>query len=133
MEGPDWISRKIAILLKFKFASGRTDCLENPNVENNKNMATYVNDWIYEDVYDKISSSQFGGLPGTSTIHALIYLLHKWNMAMESPQKIVRITFLDFRKAFDLINHNVLLENFMQIGVRPAVVGWFSSYLYNRS
>ncbi len=43
-------------------------------------------------------------------------------MAMESPQRIVRITSLDFRKAFDLINHNVLLENFMQIGVRPAVV-----------
>ena len=54
-------------------------------------------------------------------------------MAMQSPQRIVRITFLDFRKAFDLINHNVLLENFMQIGVRPAVVGWFASYLYNRS
>ena len=48
---------------------------------------------------------------------------------MESPQRIVRITFLDFRKAFDLINHNLLLENFMQIGV----VGWFASYLYNRS
>ena len=50
---------------------------------------------------------------------------------MESSQRIVRITFFDFRKAFDLVN-NVLLENFMQIGVRPAVVGWFASYLYNR-
>ena len=39
--------------------------------------------------------------------------------------------FLDYRKAFDLINRNVLLENFMQIGVRLAVVGWFASYLYN--
>jgi hypothetical protein len=54
-------------------------------------------------------------------------------MAMESPPKIVRIMFFDFRKAFDLINHNALLENFMQICVRPAVVGWFASYLYNRS
>ena len=84
----------------------------------------YVNDWIYEDVHDKISSSQFCGLPGTSTIYALIYLLHKWHMAMESLKKFVRIMFLDFRKTFDLINHNMLLENFMQIGVRPAVVGW---------
>ena len=42
MEGPDWVSRKIAILLKFKFASGRTDCLENPYVGNNKNMATVL-------------------------------------------------------------------------------------------
>ena len=66
-----------------------------------KVQESYVNDWIYEDVYDKISSSQFGGLPGTSTIHALIYLLHKWHMAMESAQRIVRITFLDFRKAFE--------------------------------
>jgi hypothetical protein len=48
-------------------------------------------------------------------------------MAMESPPKIVRIMYLDFRKAFDLINHNVLLENVMQIGVRPAVVGWIIS------
>jgi hypothetical protein len=50
---------------------------------------------------------------------------------MESPKKIVRIMFFDFRKAFVLISHNVLLENFMQIGVRRAVVGWFASYLYN--
>ena len=102
-----------------------------------KIQESYVNDWIYEDVHDKISSSQFGGLPGTSTIHALISLLHKWHMAMESPQKIVRIMFLDFRKAFDLINHNVLLENFMQIGVRPAVVEWLVGlhhiFIYNRS
>jgi hypothetical protein len=53
-------------------------------------------------------------------------------MAMESPQKFVRIMFLDFRKAFDLINHNMLLENFMEIGVRPAVVGRFALYLYNQ-
>jgi hypothetical protein len=37
-----------------------------------KIQESYVNDWIYEDVHEKISSSQFGGLPGTSTIHALI-------------------------------------------------------------
>ena len=65
-------------------------------------------------------------------MHALIYLLYKWYMAMESPNKIVRIVFLDFRKALDLIDHNLLLEDFMQIGVRPAAVGWFASYLPNR-
>ncbi len=36
------LSTKRAILLKFKFASGRTDCLENPYVGNNKNMATVL-------------------------------------------------------------------------------------------
>ena len=32
--------------------------------------------------------------------------------------KVVRVSLLDFRKAYDLINHNKLLENFMNIGVR---------------
>ncbi|XP_028402121.1 uncharacterized protein LOC114525113 [Dendronephthya gigantea] len=98
-----------------------------------KVQESYATEWIYEDVHDKISGSQFGGLPGTSTIHALIYLLHKWYKAMDSPGKIVRIMFLDFRKAYDLIDHNLLLDNFIKIGVRPAMVGWFASYLTNRS
>ena len=54
-------------------------------------------------------------------------------MALEIPKTIVRIMFLDFRKAFDGINHVVLWENFMQIRVRPAVVVCFASYFYNIS
>ena len=63
-----------------------------------KVQESYVNDWIYEDVYDKISSSQFGGPPGTSTIHALIYLLHKWHMAMEIPKELFVLRFLIFER-----------------------------------
>ena len=40
---------------------------------------------------------------------------------MENTGKVVRISFLDFRKAYDLINHNILLGNFMNIGVRPSL------------
>ena len=51
---------------------------------------------------------------------------------MENNKKIVRITFLDFRKAFDLIDHNRLLQNFNDIGIRPDLIGWFASYLQGR-
>ena len=84
-------------------------------------------------VKDQISEFQFGGLPGTSTVQALIYLLHKWHLAMHTPGKVIRIAFLDFRKAFDLLDHNKLIETFTNIGVRPALVGWFASYLQGRS
>ena len=30
---------------------------------------------------------------------------------MDEMQRVIRIVFLDFRKAFDLIDHNKLLEN----------------------
>ena len=50
---------------------------------------------------------------------------------MDTPDKVIGIIFLDFRKAFDLIDHNVLLENCCKIGVRLALIGWLSSYPCN--
>ena len=51
---------------------------------------------------------------------------------MDSMGKVVRVSLLDFRKAYDLINHNKLLENFMNIGVRPSLIRWFATYLQGR-
>jgi hypothetical protein len=85
---------------------------------------SYAVEWILNYTNDKISESQFGGLAaGMSAVLALIFQLHKWYLAMENNKKIVRITFLDFRKAFDLIDHNRLLQNFNDIGIRPGLIG----------
>ena len=54
-------------------------------------------------------------------------------MAMDNTGKIIRISFLDFRKAFDLIDHTKLSENFTPIGVRLELIGWLGSYLRGRS
>lgn len=40
---------------------------------------------------------------------------------------------IDFRKAFDVINHDVLLKKLNHIGIRGNINDWFSSYLSNRS
>ena len=47
--------------------------------------------------------------------------------------KVIRIIFLDYRKAFDLIEHNKLLKNCEKIGVRPILISWLGSYLRNRT
>ncbi len=60
----------------------------------------------------------------------LIDVTHKRHLAMHTPGKVIRIVFLDFRKAFDLRDHNKLLETFIIVGVRPALVGWFASYVH---
>ena len=74
--------------------------------------------WIYDDTVGKISDFQYGGLTRSSTINALINLIHKWHKSMDEMQKVIRIVFLDFRKAFDLIDHNKLLENMKELGER---------------
>ena len=40
-------------------------------------------------------------------------------------QRVIRIVFLDFRKAFVLIDHNKLLENMKEMGVRSILIRWF--------
>ena len=48
-------------------------------------------------------------------------------------QRVIKIVFLDFRKAFDLIDHNKLLENTKEMVVRSVLIRWFASYLNERS
>ena len=98
-----------------------------------KLQESYVVNWMNEDIEGKITKAQYGSLPESSAVHALIYLVHKWCEIMDNPNKVFRIVFLDFRKAFDLIDHNVLLDNCNNIGIRPAVLGWLASYLSGRS
>ena len=39
--------------------------------------------------------------------------------------------FLDFSKAFDTINHDILLSKLYRYGIRRNPLRWFENYLYN--
>ena len=43
--------------------------------------------------------------------------------------EITGLIFVDFRKAFDVINHNLLLKKLSVYGASPDSVAWFRSYL----
>lgn len=40
--------------------------------------------------------------------------------------------FIDFKKAFDIVDHNILLDKLSHYGFRGINKDWFSSYLNNR-
>ena len=74
---------------------------------------------------------QFGFREDHSPQLALIYLIDKISNALESGDYVLGI-FLDFSKAFDTVNHNILFTKLNHYGIRDTALQWLKSYLSNR-
>ena len=79
-----------------------------------------------------ISSSQQGFIKGRSTLkNLLLYNDYIFDAFKEKLQ--VDSIYFDFSMAFDTVNHNRLLENLWNVGVRGTLFRWLKSYLLNRT
>ena len=75
---------------------------------------------------------QSGFCPGHSTTTSLLFCTDTWSKALDSG-KFVATLFINVSKAFDTVNHSLLLSKFTNLGLDPSTVQWFRSYLANRS
>jgi exonuclease III len=81
--------------------------------------------------YNILFKSQYGFRGGHSTIHAAIDFVGKINEALERGDLCYGV-FCDLSKAFDTINHAILLEKLSHYGIRGKALDWFRSYLSDR-
>ena len=75
---------------------------------------------------------QFGTLPGLNTTNVLISMLHKWNGDTDGNSATVRIVQFDFKKAFDLIDHHILIQKLASYELPSIVVNWIIDFFFNR-
>ena len=74
---------------------------------------------------------QLGFCKNHLTDVCLSYLADKIQTGFDSGLSTVMI-LIDLQKAFDAINHNILLKKLSSIGFSPQSITWFGSYLSNR-
>jgi len=92
---------------------------------------------VHRRLYDFLSENdffnkyQFGFRSNHSTELAASYLMNKVYDALNRKKKVMSV-FLDMSKAFDCVDHDILLEKMKVYGVRGNSLSWFKSYLVGR-
>ena len=79
-----------------------------------------------------IDPFQFGSVKESSTTHAFVHLVHQWLSTLETSNTLIRPGLIDFSKAFERIDHNILLHKLQLLNVPPVLLNWFASFLQHR-
>ena len=92
---------------------------------------------MYDRLYDYLVTLQilyafqFGFQKNKSTYMALISLTDTLIQALDNGNVCVGM-FIDFRKAFDTVNDDILIDKLHYYGIRGTAHEWFQSYLTGR-
>jgi len=81
--------------------------------------------------YNIFYQFQFGFRKNHSTALALLEItdsIYKW---LDDQNYVIGL-YLDLQKAFDTVNHSILLHKLSNYGIRGTMLVWFKDYLSNR-
>ena len=91
-----------------------------------------VDRYVKPAVLAKVDPRQFGTVPSSSTTEALISMTHALYSATDGNGASVRVILFDFKKAFDLIDHRILVRKLGTYNIPDAVIAWITDFLTSR-
>ena len=81
--------------------------------------------------HDILFKNQFGFRNRSSTAHSLIEITESIKESIDKGNFGCGV-FIDLKKAFDTVNHKILLTKLEHYGIRGPTLKWFESYLTDR-
>eukprot|EP00117_Sycon_ciliatum_P000851 scpid57700/ scgid6755/ RNA-directed DNA polymerase from mobile element jockey; Reverse transcriptase len=80
---------------------------------------------------ESLPAVQFAYRKNHSCDDLLALVANDWSQSLDQ-NEYVAAAFLDMSKAFDTVNHSLLLQELFEIGVGGVALRWFASYLTDR-
>ena len=85
---------------------------------------------MHKRLYNFLYQNQFGFRKNNSTVYALAQITEMIKVSIDN-RKFGCGIFVDLRKAFDTVNHEILLIKLEHYGIRDSMSKWFQSYLFD--
>lgn len=92
----------------------------------------FIFSWAYNTICKKIDMKQFGNMKSTSTTHCLVSLLDFIHQNLDKRKTSLALTFIDFRKAFDLVDHTTVIKKAINLDLPDHLISWLCDFLSGR-
>jgi ribonucleases P/MRP protein subunit RPP40 len=79
-----------------------------------------------------LSNHQHGFLPKKSTLTNLLESVRDWTLSIENKAREA-VVYIDFTRAFDLVQHSKLLHKLRSYGITGGLLNWIESFLSSRT
>ena len=89
--------------------------------------------YVKPAVLAKADPRQFGTVPDSNTSEALVSMIHTWNSATDGNGATVRVLLFEFKKAFDLIDHRILVGKLCSCDIPDPVISWIIDFLTSQN
>ena len=94
-----------------------------------KILEGFVFKWLAKQIIPHMDPYQFDNVRKCSTTHALLHLIHEWLAVTDTSGSVVRACTVDFSKAFDRIDDNILIKKLQILNVHPCLINWCADFL----
>ena len=91
-----------------------------------------VRSYVGPAILNIIDPNQFGAIPKSSTTQALISMVHTFAKATDGTGSAIRVVLLDYKKAFDLKDHHILVDKITSLPIPRGIARWVCDFLLNR-
>lgn len=132
---PDsWKQGYIAVIPKVNPVKSMNDLRPIAVTSNIAKIAEFfIHKELMMSITPHLSKLQFGVLPKKSTSHYLIRMLDFLLKSLDKKSTPAILTLLDCQKAFDMVDHNLIISRLIEMNVNGYVINWVTNFLSNRS